>query len=214
MTKKRGLAIAFDGPDGVGKSTQLELTAAWLRSLGHTVHLTRSNGGTPIGEALREASLSNNPRSAMTDMYITLAMGQALAEDLEQRIAEGQICLIDRSPLTHLAYNTFASQLPDKVKGFEAAKLMFRAWNIDILLFFEAPQTVLDQRRKARTDKPLDYYEKQASDYHQRVREGYKAGMELLQKEPDLVGRLVTIDAEATIDNIQTEVQTQLKKML
>jgi len=212
MTLKNGLVIAFDGPDGVGKSTQLALTADWLETQGFKVHRTRSNGGTPIGEELRKASLSQNERSALTDVYITLAMGQALAEDLDKRRAAGELCLIDRCPLAHLAYNTFGSQLPDKNMGYTAAELMFKAWRIDILLYFEAPQSVLDDRRKARTDKPTDYYEQQGTEYNQRVREGYQAGLKLLKDKPELVGQVISIDATPDIESIQVDVQSKLNK--
>lgn len=214
MSKNPGLVIAFDGPDGVGKSSQLRLTAEWLKSLGLNVHTTRSSGGTPIGEELRKVSLSDNARSAMTDVYITLAMGQAMAEDLDERVAKGQICLIDRSPLTHLAYNTFASQLPDQDIGFEAAKQMFKAWHIDVLLYFEADQSILDKRRQSRTDKPPDYYEKQSSHFHDRVRQGYKAGLDLLKSNPKLVGRVITIDASPDIDTIQASVRRSVQPLL
>ncbi len=214
MSKRSGLVIAFDGPDGVGKSTQLALTAEWLEGQGYDVHRTRSNGGTPIGEELRKASLSDHDRSPMTDVYITLAMGQALAEDLEKRRRSGQLCLIDRSPLAHLAYNTFGSQLPYRKLGFEAAEQMFQAWQIDILLYFEAPQAVLDKRRQTRTDKPADYFEKQGAAYNQRVRKGYQAGLKLLKDKPQLVGQVITIDATPDIETIQSEVQSKLKKTL
>lgn len=214
MAKRKGLVIAFDGPDGVGKTTQLDLAAEWLASFGYDVYKTRSSGGTPIGEALRKVSRSDHSRSAMTDVYITLAMGQALAEDLEDQLEKGRVCLIDRSPLTHLAYNTYASQLPDRKQGFEAAELMFKAWHIDGLIFYNADQAVVDDRLRARTDKPADYFEKQGSAYQQRVRQGYKAGLELLREKPKLVGTLTQIDASGTVEDIQAATQAFIKSML
>lgn len=214
MKNQRGFVIAFDGPDGVGKSTQLALTADWLESRGYTVYKTRSSGGTPIGEELRKVSLSDHPRSALTDVYITLAMGQALAEELQKHIDAGEVCLIDRSPLTHIAYNTYASQLEDRQKGLEAGKLMFKAWQIDLLFYFEADQSVLDARRKARTDKPVDFFEKQGPAFLERVREGYQAGLQLLNQEPDLVDQVVVVDASETIDKIQAEIESRLQKAL
>ena len=48
-----GLFVSFEGGDGVGKSTQLDLLAAWLRADGHEVVTTREPGGTALGRQLR-----------------------------------------------------------------------------------------------------------------------------------------------------------------
>lgn len=216
MAKNRGLglAIAFDGPDGVGKSTQVELTARWLESLGYTVYQTRFSGAKGIGEELRKASLSDHERPALTDVYISLAMGTALAEDLAKHVKKGEICLIDRSPLCIMAYNTYGSQLANKQQGVEATEQMFKAWNLDALLTLDASQAILDARRSKRTDKPLDYFEKQGPTYHARVQEGYAAGIKLVKDNPSLVDALISIDAEPDIETIQATIQARLEKML
>ncbi len=53
-----GLVIIFEGIDGVGKTTQLELARKELEKAGWPVVTTRNMGGTPIGEALREVMMS------------------------------------------------------------------------------------------------------------------------------------------------------------
>ncbi len=56
-----GRFITFEGGEGVGKSTQLQRAAAWLRDAGVEVVLTREPGGTPRAEALREVLLDAVP---------------------------------------------------------------------------------------------------------------------------------------------------------
>ena len=214
MAKQRVLAIAFDGPDGVGKSTQVELTAAWLCSLGYKVHTARASGGTPIGEELRKASLSDHPRTAETDVYISLAMHTALGLDIKKRVKEGEICLIDRSPLAILAYNTFGSQLSEQKMGYGAMDKMLRLWDLDALFLFEADQTIVDARRHARTNKPSDFYEKQNSAYHDRVRQGYIKAKSHLKEKPGLVRQVISINAEPSVDKIQKTIEEHLQKML
>ena len=51
---KKGLFITFEGMEGCGKSTQIQLLAEKLRSAGHIVEITRSPGGTPVAEKIRE----------------------------------------------------------------------------------------------------------------------------------------------------------------
>lgn len=212
MTK--GKVIAFDGPDGVGKTTQIELAAEHLRAKGRNVHVTRFSGGTAIGRLLREVSLSDTPRTAETDLYISLAMGADLATDLQKRKADGEICLVDRSPITMLGYNVYGSELADRDVGNQAVTKVVHDWQLDALLYLNAPQEVLDSRRAARTDKPLDYFEKLGTDYHKRVRQGYEAGIELIKAQPDPSVGLVVIDATGTIEQIQASVEQTLDTLL
>lgn len=214
MVKQTGIVIAFDGPDGVGKSTQIDLTASWLRSLGYDVHTARASGGTPIGEELRKASLSDHPRPAEVDVYISLAMHTALGVDIEKRTKNGQICLIDRSPLAILAYNTIGSQLENPKFGYEAMEKMLRLWCLDALFSFEADQKIVNERRKSRSDKPADFYEKQNSAYHERVRHGYSEARNYLVANPNLVKQIIVIDAEPSVDEIQKTIEKHLQKML
>lgn len=211
---KPGLVIAFDGPDGVGKTTQIGLAAAFLNSRGYSTHITRFSGGTPISKLLREVSLSDTPRQAETDLYISLAMGVDLAADLRNRKAAGEICLVDRSPITMLGYNVYGSQLEDKQAGFTAVDKLMNDWQVDMLIYFEAPQSVLDERRRERTDKPLDYFEKLGPAYHARVRAGYEAGLDYLKQSVKHTPKLVEVDAKGDIEQIQQMVQKSLVNLL
>lgn len=214
MTKQtEGCIIAFDGPDGVGKTTQIHLLADFLRSQGYQVHATRASGGTPIGEALRSVSLSDVARPAEADVYISLAMHTALGQDLQRRKQAGQICLVDRSPLAILAYNTYASQLPNQTLGEQATLAMLQLWHIDSLLLFEAPQVTLNKRRTKRTDKPADYFEKQGTSYFERVQAGYHAAKQLCEQQspPQPV---TVIDATPSVAVIQTSLRQVLQSVL
>lgn len=215
----KSIAIAIDGPDGSGKTTQLELLREHLESKGEKVHATRASGGTPIGEQLRRVSLSHNKRPAATDVFISMAMFAALAEDLKARKARGEIVLVDRSPLAMIAYNAFGGQLPEtssnKLKPtlqsvMEAAADSCEAWGIDLLLFFDAPQDVLDKRRKKRGEG--DYFENQTADYHRRVRAGYEAGLEYLTGR-GLDMKVFEIDASSSIGEIRRVIASELDKL-
>ncbi len=110
----------FDGPDYVGKTSQLALVKRDLEVDKLKVYNARYNGGTPIGEALREVMLDDYERPAMTDLYINLAQQYALATALQQPRDDGNIILIDRSPLSIIAYQIFGSGA-DKTRGYQAA---------------------------------------------------------------------------------------------
>jgi dTMP kinase len=207
-----GFVIALDGPDGVGKTTQVQLLNDYLLSKGYKVHTTRNSGGTPIGEELRKVSLANYQRPAETDMYISLAMGTALAEDIQKRKAAGEFVIIDRSPLAIIAYNGYGSEMPDKKPVFDACELLLKKYGLDLLVFLTAATSIIDVRRSQRAAK--DFFENQNTAYHQRVREGYQAGLEYLNNHPGLCRDVETIDATPDIQTIHNSIVQAIEKQL
>lgn len=207
--QKKGFIIAIDGPDGVGKTTQVGLLRDYFVSNKKRVHVTRSSGGTPIGEELRKVSLSSYSRPAVTDLFISLAMGSALAEDLSIRKKRGETIIIDRSPLSVIAYNGFGSELEDKKIAFDACEALFKRWRIDVLVFLDAPLEVIHKRREAR--KASDYFENQNDAFHVRVHEGYQAGLEFVQRSGnELATKISIVDASSDITTVQQSIIEKL----
>ena len=64
MTK--GVFISFEGSEGCGKSTQIDLLTRRLRALSYRVRNLREPGGTPIGEEIRHTFKHSKSNSAMT----------------------------------------------------------------------------------------------------------------------------------------------------
>ncbi|HSW37161.1 MAG TPA: dTMP kinase [Candidatus Saccharimonadales bacterium] len=170
---KRGFVIMFDGPDGVGKSTQLELAADALKRQGYKVECLHVLGGTDINEALRRVLFSNYPRPAETDAYIALAMHYSLAERLKKLVSEGVIVLVDRSALSMVAYQVFGGGFDQKL-GYQLADKAIKIDKANLIIVYQAPEAVLTSRRAAQA-KAKDYFERQNQAFHQRTIEGYKA---------------------------------------
>lgn len=208
MAEKRGKVIALDGPDGVGKTTQLTLLANYLQTKGYIVHTTRQSGGTPIGEELRKASLSSHERSGETDLFISQAMGQALSEDIHNRKARGETILIDRSPLAFVAYNSYGSQMADPDIAVRACEQFFMQEEIDTLLFLDASQPIIDGRRQKRGAH--DYFETRNTAFHERVRDGYAVGLAFLRKHKEIGAKVTIIDATKGIDTIHQAIVSRL----
>lgn len=186
----KGLLIMFDGPDGVGKSTQLTLAKNALERAGIVTHTSRLNGGTPIGEALRAISL--NPtlkRCAIIDLHILLAMYYALANDLKERIDSGTICLVDRSPLSLIAYQVFGSGL-NMEEGEKAAHDAVNLFKPDLIICYDAPEPILLKHRKKRDhSKKADYFENQPVEYMERVIRGYHEAYQMFEVKVVNAGR-------------------------
>jgi dTMP kinase len=196
--------IVIDGPDGVGKTTQVHLLAASLAEQGVDVHVTRASGGTPIGEELRKASLSLHPRRPETDVYISLAMHSELGHDLQQRKANGQTVIVDRSPLAVLGYNLYGAELKDRALADGACATLLQLWQTDIFVYMDAPQSVLDERRHLRGN--TDYFENQDGEFHHRVRKGYEEGLVLLKTNPSYAKAVIEIDGSAHEHDIHQQI--------
>jgi dTMP kinase len=104
---KRGTFITFEGPEGSGKTTQLERLAAWLGSRGRDVVTTFEPGGTEIGNRIREI-LFDLAHGEMTARAELLLMNAARAQHVEQVILPaleaGKTVLSDRFAESSLAY--------------------------------------------------------------------------------------------------------------
>ena len=167
-----GLVVLFEGLDGVGKTTQLEMAKTALSSDGWLVETARVHGGTPICEQLRQVSLSNVPRPPMTDVYISLAMHAALIEQLQTYREQGAIILLDRGPLSLVAYQLFGSALLDSL-GWNLADDSVRQFAADLTLLYDASVEIALERAKQKSGASLDYFESKPTDYFEAVRHGF-----------------------------------------
>src|SRR5262249_35543278 len=95
----RGLFITFEGIDGCGKSTQLDLLARELKRLGHDVLVTREPGGTALGEGVRDLLVSDasvHVAPAAELLLYVAARAQHVAELIRPALEAGHIVISDR----------------------------------------------------------------------------------------------------------------------
>ena len=206
MAAKRGLIIYFDGPDGVGKTTQLRMAADQLRDEGRQVHATRTLGGTPIGEMLREALLSGNDRPVESDLYMALASQHSLAAEVLEKRREGKIVLIDRSPLSIVAYQVHGDHLKPN-RGYRAAQELFDLIKPDLIITYRAGSNRLKERRQKRNHEiGNDYFEVKPYKYHADVAKGFT----------EAAGRFKAkvIKADASIDEVHKATMAVIRPLL
>ena len=193
MTNSLGRLIMFDGPDGVGKTTQLNLVANALTAEGYEIYLTKTHGGTPIGEALREVSL---------------AMHAQLSQLIEDKRERGIIVLVDRSPLSNVAYQAYGSGL-DIDFSMGIIDIDMQLFKPDCIIVYDAPIAITKGRMMARNLKnkaKKEYFESKSNEYFERVAEGYRAAAAHF-------GATV-IEAVASIDSIHKETMKVVNKCL
>jgi dTMP kinase len=164
--------IMFDGPDGVGKTTQIALVKDTLEQKGVRTYVTRINGGSHIGEALRETYLSEYPRPAATDFYLGLAIYAAFVEEIQGLRANYDVILVDRSPFSNVAYQSFGSGY-DREESIRACETTLSALQPDLIICYAAPLAVLRQRLAAGAHGKADFFESKPDDFFERVVDGY-----------------------------------------
>ena len=95
-----GLFITFEGTEGGGKSTQIQLLAQRLRERGRVVRVLREPGGTPIGEEIRHTLKHSDDNQAMTPeaelLLMNASRAQLVREVIRPALAAGEIVLCDR----------------------------------------------------------------------------------------------------------------------
>lgn len=107
--------VAFEGGEGVGKSTQVARAAEWLRHRGHEVVATREPGGTPLGRELRRLVLDPDRQVTPRAEALLYAADRAQHVDtvIRPALAAGHVVLTDRYVDSTLAYQGGGRGLPD-----------------------------------------------------------------------------------------------------
>ena len=204
---RRGLFVVMEGPDGSGKSTQIELLSEYLSGLGKSCLITREPGGTEIGEQIRQVILNpdNKAMSEVTEMLLyAAARAQLMKEKIIPALESGHVVLSDRFLDSSLVYQGIARGLGiDTVRSVNG--LGIGEYSPDLVFFLDLPEEEGIRRKKGQ--KQLDRMEQESLDFHHMVAEGYR---QILQDRSDVV----RIDAAASVEEIQQQIRACIEKRL
>ena len=124
---ERGRLIALEGPDGSGKTTQIQLLEEYLKELGYEVVRTREPGGTEISEKIREIILDNDNcnMSYMCEALLYAASrAQLVNEVIKPALNKGKIVICDRFVYSSMVYQGVGRGLGmDRIKSINEAAL-------------------------------------------------------------------------------------------
>jgi dTMP kinase len=175
-TKKPGLLISFEGSEGSGKTTQIELLAPRLKKLGREVIVTREPGGSPLGEEIRHLLIRANGSEEMfpeTELLLFAASrAQLVRQVLVPNLSEGRIVLCDRFLDSTTVYQGAGRTLsPDPVNQIN----QFAVGDVlpDLTIVLDVPAEVSVQRVQNRASDLPDRIERENIDFYRIVREGY-----------------------------------------
>ena len=205
-----GHFFSFEGTEGSGKSTQIEVLSGVLEARGHEVVRVREPGGTPLSERIRTLLLE--PASTPVDPWAELCLylasrAQLVREQIRPALERGAIVLADRFGDASVAYQGAGrglgvervQQLNDWVTGGLRPERIF--------LFDLDPRVGLARARASRGGQ-LDRMESEPLAFHERVRAAYLDQAEL---DPQ---RYVVIDASQTPDEVEERIRAEFTRQL
>lgn len=200
----QGLFITFEGPDGCGKTTQMNLLAQYFEKKGKKVVLTREPGGKGLGEKVREILLNYNGEvSDRCESFLFLAdRAQNIDIIVKPAVEKGKIVLCDRHIDSTVAYQGYGRGL-DINEINMLNNLATGGKKPDLTLVFDVDV----ETSMKRVGKEKDRMESAGIDFHNRVRNGY---LELAKQEPT---RIKVLDATKTIEEIHEKVVEIVEKL-
>lgn len=201
----KGLFITFEGIDGCGKSTQLELLKEDFRKEGLDFIEVREPGGTAVGEKIRNILLDRH-NDSMTRMAELLLFEAARAQITEEVIIpalmSGKHVICDRFYDSTSAYQGYANKMGRDLTDFLNVKATSGVSPDLTFLLDIDPKTACDRRTGRGGEE--DRIELMGLSYQEKVREGYIE----LSKEEDK--RIRVIDATMTREKIYSEIRKQV----
>ena len=203
--------ITFEGPEGSGKSTQIQRVGAWFREHGNACIVTKEPGGTPISDRIRAILLDSaaTGMNAMTELLLYAASRrQHVVEVIEPARARQQLVLCDRYTDATLAYQGYGRLLDlDRLQTLN--QWATDGLQPDLTLLFdldEATGLARAHARNAGMDVDEGRFELEDLRFHRRVREGYRS---LAAAEP---ARFAIVDADGSIEDVFARTMETLRQ--
>ena len=193
--------ITFEGTEGVGKSTQIQLLEEYLQSNNIDAIITREPGGTKAGERIREILLDKNSTniSSKTELLLMFAArAQHLEEVIYPALRKNKWVLCDRFTDASYAYQGGGRGTP--VSHIQAIETVVQGnFRPDLTILLNCGVKKGMQRVKKRGKK--DRFEKERLDFFEKVQQMY---LQLAKNNPQ---RFEVIDADNTVDEVAIAIQ-------
>ena len=191
-----GFFVVFEGGDGVGKTTQVDLLAGHLRAPtggGYDVLVTREPGGTPLGEQLRKAVMHGDHVAPRAEALLYAAdRSHHIHAKVRPALERGAVVVQDRYLDSSIVYQGGARGLGDEIERISL-------WATEGLL--PHLTIVLDMEPVSdRMDRELDRVERETTEHRALIRDAF---LKLAARTPE---RYAVIDAARTIQEVAADV--------
>ena len=199
---KKGLFISFEGGEGVGKSTQIELLKTSLTKKNINVLSTREPGGTKEGELIRKLLVSGEINS--WDSYSESLIFNALRREhinkiINPSLFKGDIVLCDRFIDSTIVYQGVGGAINESLLLSLHKNFCYDLYP-DITFFLSLDPKVGIDRTLSRNNNTENRFENMGLSYHQKIQDGFKALSDKNNK------RFFEINAELSVEKISNEI--------
>lgn len=194
---KNGLFVTFEGADGCGKTTQLNLLANYLRDMGYDVVITREPGAIGLGEKVREILLNYEGEvSDRCESFLFLAdRAQHIDMIVNPAVENGKIVLCDRHIDSSVAYQGYGRGLDiERINNLNMLATNGKRPDLTIIFDIDVETSM------SRVGVEKDRMESAGCEFFDRVRAGY---LEIAKAEPQ---RVKVVDAMRSIEEIYVDV--------
>jgi dTMP kinase len=199
-SRERAFFVTLEGPEGCGKSTQVQLLAARLGSFGVRPVVAREPGGTPLGESIRQLLLHSrdfDPVPATDALLFNAARSQLVARVIEPALGRGEVVICDRFADSTLAYQGYGAGQPiEDLLALQRVAIGNLRPDLTVLVDIPVEQGL----GRKQPDQITRFEERRDLEFHRRVRQGFLA---LARAEPD---RWLVLDGQRTVDEIAADV--------
>jgi dTMP kinase len=208
-----GLFITFEGPDGAGKTTQLQRLASFLENKDIAILRTREPGGTNISDQIRHIILHPEHQEMVEETEILLyaaSRAQHVREKIKPALEEGKIVLCDRFVDASVAYQGYGlgygEDKVQQINDFATGGLSpDRTYLIDLPP--EKGRARMGSRKNNEFEQDLDRIEQKELEYHRQVRHGFH---QIAQENQ----RILLIDGQQSVEQIHEIINKDIIHLL
>lgn len=205
----RGFLVTFEGSEGSGKSTQINLISNRFSDAGYDVVVTREPGGTAIGEEIRHVLKHTASEAEMhpeTELLLFAASrAQLVREVIRPAIAEGKIVLCDRFIDSTTVYQGIGRRIQSgpvhMINTFAVGDLV-----PDVTVVIDVPAEVGFERIRHRVTDLPDRMEAENIEFYRKVREGY------LMLAKALPERFIIVDGNEPVTSVEEKLWKALRQ--
>lgn len=201
----RGKFITFEGCEGVGKSTQINMLKAYLNKTGQKALFLREPGGNALSEKIRHIILdpSNNEMTPLCEaMLYSSARAQLMGQVIIPALEAGELVICDRFIDSTFAYQGFARDLGVDTIA-ELNKIVCGEYMPDVTIFLDLPPDEAFKRKGGRDEG--DRMELQSLEFHKKVYQGYKKAISMFPN------RIISISPRGSKFDTQTAIIRNLQ---
>jgi dTMP kinase len=210
----KGVFISFEGSEGCGKSTQIEVLTRHVRAIGYRARTAREPGGTPIGEEIRHTLKHSKSNAAMTPeaelLLMNASRAQLVREIIRPALAAGEVVICDRFYDSTVAYQGYGRQL-DLQMVQTIVDIAVGETRPNLTLLLTVTPAVSEQRRAVRQSTlPFmrDRIEEADREFFERVDQGFAT---IAAAEPN---RFRVVEASGSVESVSDRIWDLVRPVL